>query len=176
MVDGLREKLDMPVVGAGETAAKTASHISKQFSIVTIWPTSMDFIYEDLLRTTNTREKCQQIVNLSDDDDLETLGNDENFVTDLRSCSVSAFSQLKAANTIDIVVKKSSYTQMNNNVFLACVDWEFIDGNGDVFADFCAYYHLLNVGETECKLKIINVNSHELSNSLPLALPFKING
>jgi hypothetical protein len=97
-------------------------------------------------------------------------------VEDCKKEFLEIFSQLKAANTIDIVVKKSSYTQMNNNVFLACVDWEFIDGNGDVFADFCAYYHLLNVGETECKLKIINVNSHELSNSLPLALPFKING
>lgn len=93
----LRAQLDIPIVGAGETAAVTASHIGEKFSIVTIWPSSMGFIYSDLLQATKTDDQCQQVHYLSKDEDLTELANTDNFVTELRSCSMTAFSALKQA-------------------------------------------------------------------------------
>ena len=49
-----------------------------------------------------------------------------------------------------------------------CIDWDFIDGQGQVFADFTAIYHVLN---DEGTLKIMNVISHELDSSLTLPEP-----
>lgn len=93
----LRKQLDIPVIGAGETAVVAASHISKSFSIVTIWPQSMHFIYADLLRTTDTKEQCREIEHLSKDDDLQQLAHEKNFVTELRSCSIDAFNAFEQA-------------------------------------------------------------------------------
>jgi len=93
----LRKKLNIPVIGAGETAVMTASHMSELFSIVTIWPESMNFIYADLLQTTDTKKQCREIEYLSEDDDLQQLANENNFVTELRSCSIDALNALEQA-------------------------------------------------------------------------------
>ena len=78
------------------------------------------------------------------------------------------FTQLKAAKTSNIIAKKASFTQVSKQVYLVCIDWDFIDGEGQVFADFSAIYHVLDIDGT---LKIINVASHELENSLTLSEP-----
>lgn len=76
------------------------------------------------------------------------------------------FTQLKEAKTSDIIAKKSSFEQVSEQVYLVCIDWDFIDGQ--VFADFTAIYHVLNDDGT---LKIMNVISHELDSSLTLTEP-----
>ncbi|MCP4989906.1 MAG: hypothetical protein GY928_28810 [Colwellia sp.] len=78
------------------------------------------------------------------------------------------FSQLKEANTSNVIAKKASYQQMSEQLYLVCIDWDFIAGQGQVFADFAAIYHVL---DTVDGLKIINVVSHELECSLTLAKP-----
>ena len=78
------------------------------------------------------------------------------------------FAQLKQAVTSDVVAKKASYVQISKQLYLVCIDWDFIDGQGQVFADFAAVYHVVDIDDT---LKIINVISHELENSLTLAKP-----
>ncbi len=78
------------------------------------------------------------------------------------------FSQLKEANTSNVIAKKASYQQMSEQLYLVCIDWDFIAGQGQVFADFAAIYHVL---DTVDGLKIINVVSHELESSLTLAEP-----
>ena len=78
------------------------------------------------------------------------------------------FSQLKEANTSNIIAKKASFEQVSKQLYLVCIDWDFIDGQGQVFADFTAIYHVLDNEET---FKIVNVISHELDNSLLLAEP-----
>jgi len=78
------------------------------------------------------------------------------------------FTQLKEAQTSDVIAKKSSFEQVSKQIYLVCIDWDFIDGQGQVFADFTAIYHVLN---DEGALKIINVISHELDSSLTLAEP-----
>ena len=78
------------------------------------------------------------------------------------------FAQLKQAVTRDVVAKKASYVQISKQLYLVCIDWDFIDGQGQVFADFAAVYHVVDIDDT---LKIINVISHELESSLTLAKP-----
>jgi len=75
------------------------------------------------------------------------------------------FTQLREASTSDIVAKKASFSQMGEQLYLVCIDWDFIDGQGQVFADFTAIYHVLDTGDA---LKIVNVVSHELESSLTL--------
>jgi hypothetical protein len=86
------------------------------------------------------------------------------------------FIQLKQANTAKIVARKASYMPINDDLLLACVDWDFIDDQEQVFADFCAYYHISALNSTEQGLAIVNVVSHERDNSLSLAHEFAISG
>ncbi|GAA0821242.1 hypothetical protein GCM10009111_27910 [Colwellia asteriadis] len=81
------------------------------------------------------------------------------------------FTQLKEAETSNIVARKASYQQIDETVFLVSIDWDFFDGNQQIFADFTALYHVLVVAD---ELKIMNVISHELSNSLSLEHSFSI--
>ena len=97
-------------------------------------------------------------------------------IDDCRQELDDIFTQLKQANTAKIVAKKASYMSINNDLLLACIDWVFIDEQAQVFADFCAYYHLSTLNRPEQKLAIVNVVSHELVNSLPLAKLFSISG
>jgi hypothetical protein len=99
-----------------------------------------------------------------------------NSIDDCRQELNDIFTQLKQANTAKIVARSASYMSINDDLLLACVNWEFIDEQGQVFADFCAYYHISIVGSTRQELAIVNVVSHELSNSLPLANTFSISG
>jgi hypothetical protein len=78
------------------------------------------------------------------------------------------FEQLKQAVTSDVFAKKASYVEVSKKLYLVCIDWSFIDGQGQVFADFSAVYHVVDIDDT---LKIINVISHELQSSLTLAKP-----
>lgn len=82
---------------------------------------------------------------------------------------IGIFEQLKAANMVDIIAKKSTAMQVSQQVYLVCIDWDFVDVNDDVFADFSAIYHVL---DTDGELTIININSHELENSLALPESF----
>ncbi len=75
------------------------------------------------------------------------------------------FTQLKEASTSDIIAQQATFQQVSEQLYLVCIDWGFIDGQGQVFADFAAIYHVLNTGDT---LKIVNVVSHELESSLTL--------
>lgn len=80
------------------------------------------------------------------------------------------FSQLKDANINQILVKNASYSVISEKLYLVCIDWDFIDESGEVFADFAAIYHVL---ETDKTLKIINVTSHDLECTLTLSEPLK---
>ena len=93
-------------------------------------------------------------------------------IDDCRQALNEIFIQLKQANTTKIVARNASYMSINDNLLLACVDWDFIDDQGQVFADFCAVYHITLL---ENEWKIINVVSHELSNSINLTNTFVLN-
>jgi hypothetical protein len=97
-------------------------------------------------------------------------------IDDCRQELNDIFTQLKQANTVKIMAGNASYMSINDDLLLACIDWTFIDEQGQIFADFCAYYHLSILNNTEKKLAIVNVVSHELTNSLSLANVFSISG
>lgn len=78
------------------------------------------------------------------------------------------FKQLKDAKISQVIAKKATFEQVSKALYLVCIDWHFIDGVGEVFSEFTAIYHVLETDET---LKIVNVVSHELENSLTLAEP-----
>lgn len=99
-----------------------------------------------------------------------------NSIDDCRQELSDIFTQLKQAKTVKIVAQKSSYMSINDDLLLACVDWNFIGEQEQIFANFCAYYHLSITSSTKQNLSIVNVVSHELSNSLSLANEFSISG
>ena len=99
-----------------------------------------------------------------------------NSIDDCRQELSDIFTQLKQAKTVKIVAQKSSYMSINDDLLLACVDWSFIGEQEQIFANFCAYYHLSITSSTKQNLSIVNVVSHELSNSLSLANEFSISG
>jgi len=81
------------------------------------------------------------------------------------------FVQLKAAKVINLEAKNTCYEKVSEQLYIVCIEWEFIDEQGDIFSDFTAVYHVLVVEEL---LKIVNVVSHELSNSLSLSQRFTL--
>ncbi len=78
-----RSGVDIPVVGAGQSAMLVAASLGRRFSIVSIWPPKMRFIYENLLRDYGLSDLCSSIRHVTDDSELATLANEENFVTDM---------------------------------------------------------------------------------------------
>lgn len=76
------------------------------------------------------------------------------------------FTQLKEGNVGDIIAKRASFERVSKQLYLVCIDWDFIDGEEQVFAGFSAIYHVL---DTDGTLQIVNVVSHELDSSLSLS-------
>jgi allantoin racemase len=81
----LRSGLRIPVIGAGQATMHAASQLGDKFSIVTIWPPQLLFIYHGLLQLYRMEDRCVSIRCVSEDEELDTLSDDENFVTDMRA-------------------------------------------------------------------------------------------
>ena len=84
---------------------------------------------------------------------------------------VDIFTVLKTANIKQFIALNASYTYVSDTLALACVDWQFIGSNDEVFTDFTAFYHL---ALTDGSWRIFNVASQELSQSVALDTPFEI--
>lgn len=78
---------------------------------------------------------------------------------------LAIFTQLKEGKMSDIIAHKASFQQVSEQLYLVCIDWDFVDENKQTFADFVAIYHVVDCNDT---LKIVNVVSHELTSSLTL--------
>ena len=103
-LNALKSGLKIPVVGAGHSSMLIASSIGKNFSIVTIWPPQLKFIYEGLLKLYDLEKYCKSIRCVSIDEELETLPNEENFVTDMRKNELNQ--QERILKEIENAVKK----------------------------------------------------------------------
>ncbi|MCC7083301.1 MAG: hypothetical protein IT530_21745 [Burkholderiales bacterium] len=62
----MRSLGDVPVIGAGEATLHAATLVARRFSIVTVWPRSMRFIYEDRLLATGLGARCLSIRHLGE--------------------------------------------------------------------------------------------------------------
>ncbi len=69
-IDEMRSAVDVPVVGAGEATMHLAGTLGRRFSIVTIWPARMNFIYDERLRSCNMSTKCVSVRNVLANEDV----------------------------------------------------------------------------------------------------------
>ncbi len=69
-IDAMRSLGDVPVIGAGEATLHAAAQIARRFSIVTVWPRSMRFIYDDRLAATGLAGRCVSIRHLGESTDV----------------------------------------------------------------------------------------------------------
>ena len=99
-----------------------------------------------------------------------------NNVDDCRQEFNDIFTQLKHAKTAKVIPRKASYSFIKDDLLLVCIEWEFVNEKGQIFSDFCAYYHLSTLDSDEQTLVIVNVVSHELTNSISLENALSING
>lgn len=75
-LDAARAAVGVPVVGAGEATLRAASaEGTRPFGIVTVWPASMDFLYQERLRATGLAALCTGIRHVGGEEELQRLGH-----------------------------------------------------------------------------------------------------
>lgn len=72
-IDEIRSATDLLVVGAGEATMAMCANVGRYFSIVTIWPPKLNFIYEERLRSTGMENHCVSVRNVLSDDEVEGI-------------------------------------------------------------------------------------------------------
>ena len=69
-IDEMKSATDMVVVGAGEATMAMCCNNGRHFSIVTIWPPKLNFIYHERLRNCAMDNRCVSIRNVLEDKDV----------------------------------------------------------------------------------------------------------
>ena len=100
-------------------------------------------------------------------DKIAYLSDRENFDKEFEEI----FIVLKHANTKKIIPIAASYNNSSHSSVDICVDWAFIDDKDEVFADFTAFFHVIEIAE---QFKIVSVVSHDLTNSVELEFPLTL--
>lgn len=96
-IDAARAALGIPLIGAGEAALREASADgTRPFSIVTVWPRSMGFLYEERLRATGLQSLCRSIRHAADEDELHKLGSEEGVMPRMARHEPSVIASLRA--------------------------------------------------------------------------------
>ncbi len=83
-IEAMRAAVGIPVVGAGEAALRVAGREGRRFAIVTVWPSSMRFLYDERLRACGLEPACVSIRHLSGEDELARLGADDGVMSRMR--------------------------------------------------------------------------------------------
>lgn len=84
-IEAIRSATDVPVVGSGQASIVTAAGIGPRFAIVTIWPQTMDFVYDRLLREHDAAERCTSVRYVSRPEEQASLVEPDNFLTRMKS-------------------------------------------------------------------------------------------
>ena len=73
----MRSAVPIPVIGAGEAGIRTASADgTRDFAIVTVWPQSMHFLYEERLANTPGGSRCKRVEHVLPELELAKAGTD----------------------------------------------------------------------------------------------------
>ena len=96
-IDAMRAVLGIPVVGAGEAALMEAARQTQHFAIVTVWPDSMGFLYQERLRALGLTERCVRIVHVSPESELRKLGSDDSVMERMHRHEPAVLEQLRDA-------------------------------------------------------------------------------
>ena len=112
---------------------------------------------------TETLVNCYQIpCTLSSPDNVVLISTEKQLIETL----VDANSQINQANIAGVKLLDSSYQSLSDDLFLVNIGWQLLTQDNQVYTEFCAIYYVAVINN---KLKIININSQELSQSLNLA-------
>ena len=84
-IDSIRSALDIVVVGAGEASMSVSSNLAKNFSIVTLWPPKLNFIYQERLLNSGQNSKCVSIRNILRDDSISAINSASNSINHMNS-------------------------------------------------------------------------------------------
>ncbi|WP_296601410.1 aspartate/glutamate racemase family protein [Nocardioides sp.] len=76
-VERIRALTPRPVVGAGAASIQHAAAEHASYSIVTVWPASMGYLYDERLSTTPGGRSCRGLHHLSEDDELDRVGRSD---------------------------------------------------------------------------------------------------
>ena len=76
-VDRIRALTSVSVRGAGEESIRLAGARHSAYSLVTVWPRSMRYLYDGRLAATPGGGHCRGVHHLSNDDELERLGRSD---------------------------------------------------------------------------------------------------
>lgn len=76
-IAAMRAVVAVPVIGAGEAAMMIAAQGGRRFSIVTVWPPSMEFIYAERTRAVAAGTACLRVRHVSAEDELQRLGSEQ---------------------------------------------------------------------------------------------------
>lgn len=77
--------VDIPVVGSGQASLLAAAALGGKFGIVTIWPETMSFVYDRLLRDNPVGRQCVSVRYVSTPAEQATLVEDDNFLSQMKS-------------------------------------------------------------------------------------------
>ncbi len=72
-LDAIRALTPVPVLGAGESSIAAAADRGR-FSVVTVWPASMGFLYDERLASCAGGEECAGVHHVSPEGELDLLG------------------------------------------------------------------------------------------------------
>lgn len=84
-ISALRSAVSIPVIGSGEAALKFGRNIGSRFSIVTVWPTSTNFIHHDNLRRYGLLDSLASIRNVMDEEVISGSERPDAFIADMQA-------------------------------------------------------------------------------------------
>jgi allantoin racemase len=96
-LSALNQVLSIPAMGAGSGALQYALTSASSFSIVTLWPPAMRFIYDAMLADSKLTQYCDEIVHLSDDTLLATSSGPLEAMATAQACGITTLDKITAA-------------------------------------------------------------------------------
>ncbi len=93
-LSALNKALSIPVMGAGSGALQYALTSASRFSIVTLWPPAMRFIYDAMLADSNLTPYCDEIVHLSDDTMLASPSGPQETMALVQACGITTLDKI----------------------------------------------------------------------------------
>ena len=93
-VTKLKTALDIPVSGAGAGALQQALQRADRFSILTLWPPGMRFIYDMMMNESGLSDFCSEILHLSSDNILASQSGPAEAMKTFQACGVTTIEKV----------------------------------------------------------------------------------
>lgn len=93
-VTKLQTALDIPVSGAGAGALRQALRHAERFSILTLWPPGMRFIYEMMMNESGLSDFCSEILHLSSDNILASKSGPAETMKTFQACGFATIEKV----------------------------------------------------------------------------------